>query len=196
MNGRVCGPPSPPWKEISSSKAQPSSSVGVVEAADHDVGDVREAVGAQQVRGRGGREARRAGPRPRRGRVGEVARRRARRARPAPCSAERTSSQPMCGCSRSAGISCGMALVDLLERQPPRLLHQVDEAEVPRAEDDDLAAADVVLGALLRRLRPVASPTAWPTIASCSSPPAKPVTRRAGRASARPARRARSRCAA
>ena len=28
--------------------------VGVVEAADHDVGDVLEAVGAQQVPGRGG----------------------------------------------------------------------------------------------------------------------------------------------
>ncbi len=28
MKGRVCGPPRPPWKEISSSKAQPSSSVG------------------------------------------------------------------------------------------------------------------------------------------------------------------------
>ncbi len=28
MNGRVCGPPMPPWKEISSSKAQPSSSSG------------------------------------------------------------------------------------------------------------------------------------------------------------------------
>ena len=28
MNGRVCGPPRPPWKEISSSKAQPSSSSG------------------------------------------------------------------------------------------------------------------------------------------------------------------------
>jgi hypothetical protein len=30
--------------------------LGVVEAADHDVGDVLEAVGAQQVLGRGGRE--------------------------------------------------------------------------------------------------------------------------------------------
>jgi len=28
MNGRVCAPPRPPWKQISSSKAQPSSSSG------------------------------------------------------------------------------------------------------------------------------------------------------------------------
>ena len=28
MNGRVCNPPMPPWKQISSSKAQPSSSSG------------------------------------------------------------------------------------------------------------------------------------------------------------------------
>ena len=28
MNGRVCGPPMPPWNEISSSNAQPSSSGG------------------------------------------------------------------------------------------------------------------------------------------------------------------------
>ena len=28
MNGRVCWPPMPPWKQISSSNAQPSSSSG------------------------------------------------------------------------------------------------------------------------------------------------------------------------
>ena len=28
MKGRVCDPPMPPWKEISSSNAQPSSSSG------------------------------------------------------------------------------------------------------------------------------------------------------------------------
>ena len=32
--------------------------LGVVEAADHDVGDVLEAVGAQEMRGGGGRERR------------------------------------------------------------------------------------------------------------------------------------------
>src|SRR4029453_2880371 len=41
-----------------------------------------------------------------------------------------------------------MALLDLLERQPSRLLHQVDEPEVPRAEYDDVLARDVVLRAL------------------------------------------------
>src|SRR5687768_13807854 len=44
-----------------------------------------------------------------------------------------------------------MARVELLQREPALLLHQVDEAEVPGAEDDRGLAADVVLGALLRR---------------------------------------------
>ena len=48
-NGLVCGPPSPPWKEISSSNAHPSLEVGVIEAADHDVGHVLEPIRAQQV---------------------------------------------------------------------------------------------------------------------------------------------------
>ena len=43
------------------------------------------------------------------------------------------------------GDELGMALVDLLERQPAALLHQVDEAEVARAEHDDVAVGDVVL---------------------------------------------------
>ena len=42
--------------------------LGVVEAADHDVGDVLEAVGAQQVRAARWARTARAGPRPRRGR--------------------------------------------------------------------------------------------------------------------------------
>ena len=46
MNGLVCGPPSPPWNEISSSNAQPCSKARVVEAVDHDVGDMLESVGA------------------------------------------------------------------------------------------------------------------------------------------------------
>ena len=41
-----------------------------------------------------------------------------------------------------------VALVDLLEREPARLLHQRDEAEVPRAEHDDLPVRDVVLRTL------------------------------------------------
>ena len=41
-----------------------------------------------------------------------------------------------------------MALVDLLEREPARLLHQRDQAEVSGAEHDDLAVRDVVLRAL------------------------------------------------
>ena len=68
-----------------------------------------------------------------------------------------------------------MALVDLFERQPAALLHQVDEAEVAGAEHDDVAIGDVVLGLLLLSL-PVASLMAWPTIELCSSPPAIPWT--------------------
>ncbi len=44
----------------------------------------------------------------------------------------------------------GMALLDLLERQAPLLLHQVDEPQVPRPQDDGSAVGHVVLGALGR----------------------------------------------
>ena len=40
-----------------------------------------------------------------------------------------------------------MALLDLLERQPPLLLHQIDESQVPRAQDDGGAVGHIVLGA-------------------------------------------------
>ena len=42
-----------------------------------------------------------------------------------------------------------MPLLDLLESQAAALLHQVDEAEVARAEHDDVPVGDVVLGPLL-----------------------------------------------
>ncbi len=42
-----------------------------------------------------------------------------------------------------------MPLVDLLEGEPAGLVHQVDEAEVARAHDDDAAVADLVLRRLL-----------------------------------------------
>ena len=38
-----------------------------------------------------------------------------------------------------------VALLDLLEREPARFLHQVDEPEVPGSHHDDLAIRDVVL---------------------------------------------------
>ena len=43
-----------------------------------------------------------------------------------------------------------MVLLDLLERQAALLLHEVDQAQVARPEDHDLAAGDVVLRALRR----------------------------------------------
>src|SRR6476469_9200679 len=49
-----------------------------------------------------------------------------------------------------------MPLVDLLAREAALLLHQVDEAEIAGAEDDDLPVGDVVFRPLLlvRLLRP------------------------------------------
>ncbi len=121
--------------------------IRVVEAPDHDVGDVLEAVGAQEVL-RGGRRERRervvALDRP----VGQPPLPFAPRTS-GPRSSERTSSQPMCGCERRAGIEPRMARVDLLERQPARLLHQVDQPEVARSEHDDVLVPDFLLGLLL-----------------------------------------------
>ena len=105
-----------------------------------------EAVGAQEVLGRGGRE--------RRERVlaldaavGEVVR---------AAGAERdravlggVDEQPADVRVRAeGGEELRVARVDLLERQPAALLHQVDEPEVARAEHDDVAVGDVVLGLL------------------------------------------------
>ena len=117
--------------------------VGVVEGADHDVGDVREPVRAEQVPRRVRREVRE--------RVLALDPSVVQEVRPlapiasAPCSSERTSSQPTCGCAASAGTSRGWRCVDLLARHPARLVHQVDEPEVPRREHDDVLSGDVVL---------------------------------------------------
>ena len=158
-NGRVCGPPRPPWNEISSSNAQPSSSTRVVEAADHDVGDVGEAVGPPEVAGRGGGEGRErvvALDAPlvqvRGARTVRARRRRARRS-------GRAASRCADG-SRSVGISSGWRSSISSRVSRCLLCHQVDEPEVAGPEDDDLAVGDVVLRALLGALRPVASSTA------------------------------------
>jgi hypothetical protein len=141
MNGRVWGPPSPPWKQISSSKAQPFVEDRVVEAADHDVGDVGEAIGAQQV-----------ARRPR----GEVAQRilaldavlvevtcpvRAKHNRAVFGRAHEQPANMRMLAQRSGQL--WMALIDLLEREPAAFLHQVDESEVAGAQDNDVAAGDV-----------------------------------------------------
>ena len=55
-------PPMPPWNEMSSRTRSPLELL-VVEAVHHDVGDVGEAVGAQQV-GRGRGRERRSGSSP------------------------------------------------------------------------------------------------------------------------------------
>ena len=127
--------------------------LGVVEAADHDVGDVLEAVGAQEVLRRGRRE--------RRERV--LALDAAVREVVGAAGAERDRAvlgraheQPADVRVRAErGKQLRVPRVDLLERQPAALLHQVDEPEVARAEHDDVAVGDVVL-------RP-----SWP---SCPSP--------------------------
>ena len=125
--------------------------LGVVEAPDHDVRDMGKAVRAEQVPGSGG------GERCQRilaldPALGEVvgAARRARSARRA-----RVHEQPAdMGVPAERGHELRVPGVELLERQPTLLLHQVDEAKVPGAEDDRGLAADVVLGALLLRRAP------------------------------------------
>ena len=52
------------------------------------------------------------------------------------------------GVLAQGGHELRVARLDLLERQPAALLHQVDEPEVARAEHDDVAVGDVVLGPL------------------------------------------------
>jgi hypothetical protein len=56
----------------------------------------------------------------------------------------------MCGCERSVGTSAGWraSIVDLLEREPAVGLHEIDQAEVSRAEHHGVAARHVVLLAL------------------------------------------------
>src|SRR5262249_48164833 len=119
----------------------------VVEAADHDVRDVGEAVRAAQglgrVRGEGCERVGALDPI-----VGEV---------PHAFSAERDGAVRGRAYEQPADVRVRtqrrkqfrMALLDLLAGQAPWLLHEVDEPEVPRPEDDDLAPGDVVLGALL-----------------------------------------------
>ena len=81
MNGRVCRPADAAVEGDQLLEGAALVELGVVEAADHDVGDVLEAVGAQQVLWRVRRERARAGPRPRRG-PPRGSGRRGRRARP------------------------------------------------------------------------------------------------------------------
>ena len=105
-----------------------------------------EAVGAQQVRGRGGRERRErilALDAALREVVGAAG---AERDRPVLGGADE---QPAdVGVRAEGGQELRVALVDLLERQPAALLHEVDEPEVARAEHDDVPVGDVVLGPL------------------------------------------------
>ena len=58
MNGCVCGPPEPAVEGDQLLEGAALLELGVVEAADHDVGHVREAVRAEQVTGRVRRERR------------------------------------------------------------------------------------------------------------------------------------------
>ena len=155
----------------------------VVERADHDVRDVREAVGAQQV------------PRARWARTPPAGRPPRRAPRPgsgvpvppsatAPCSSERTSSQPTWGCARSAGSRAGWRASISSMRQPPRLLQQVDQPEVAGAEHEAPSPVTRFFSFLGRaRACPVASPIAWPTIEAFSSPVAISPTLPASRCS-------------
>ena len=155
---------------MSSSDAQPWSSIGVVEAADHDVGDVAEAVGAQQVRRRGrgedrqrvfafDRGRRRGGARPARPRTSGPCSARAdeqpadvRDARAAPPAAPG-------GARRSPPSSAGAA-------RPSGRSGRGSRNRARRL------AVDVVLASPSGRRARSPRLSAWPTMALCSSPPA------------------------
>ena len=136
--------------------------IGVVEAADHEVGDVGETVRAQQVMRRVRRRTARAGRRRRRA-PARGSGCRPRRVRPLRALASGARTQPTWGCSRSAGSRPRVLLLDLLERQPLRLVHEVDEPEVAGAEHDDLSIADLVLLRLRRRARRLPDGLATPS---------------------------------
>ena len=131
--------------------------VGVVKAVDHDVGDVRESVGAPQVFGGVGGErlewvvsldpaglqvvgaARADGDRAVLGRAHQQ--------------------ESDVGVSAERWDQVGVALLDLLGAQPALLLHQVDEAEVAGAQHNGVLVAHPVLlmlaaaaGRLVKRL--------------------------------------------
>ena len=71
-----------------------------------------------------------------------------------------------------------VARVDLLERQPARLVHQVDEAEVAGAEHDDVASPQTSFFARFSLAVPVASATAWPTAIASARRRRRPPPRR------------------
>ena len=101
MNGRVCDPPMPAVERDQLLERAALLGDRVVEAVDHDVGDVREAVGAEQV-------PRAFGEKPRSG-SSPVTRPSESRRAPRGADRERAvgrasarAGTPMCGCERSA----------------------------------------------------------------------------------------------
>ena len=92
------------------------------------------------------------------------------------------------------GNELWMPFLELLERQPAALLHQVDEAEVARAEHDDVPVGDVVLGPLLLLSGRLGEGVADHGVLFVTA--GNPFHGAARAASARPARRGRTRCAA
>ncbi len=120
--------------------------IRVVEAADHEVCDVREAVRTQQVVRRCGREVRQrviALDPP----VLEVVRSGSPERQRAVLS--RTHEDPADVWMLAQGRQqARVPFLDLLLRQPSLLFHEVHEAEVARAEHDDLPLADLVLSRL------------------------------------------------
>lgn len=130
MNGWACRPPSPPRKEISSSNAEPLQ-FRIVEAVDDDVGHVLKPVGPAQVGGRTGREW---GERVLA--LDEVA---VQVSHPGRAEHDRTPLARAHEWEADVGMvtqgreQARVALLDLLDGQPSRLLHQVDEPQVPDA---------------------------------------------------------------
>jgi hypothetical protein len=117
--------------------------LGVVEAPDHDVRDVREAVRSKQMHRSVGREDRK--------RVlaldailAEIAD--AARAERQGAVLLGVDEQPAdVRVPPQGGDEGRMTFVDFLEREPARFPQQVDESQIPRAEDDDLLVTHIVL---------------------------------------------------
>ena len=115
----------------------------VVEAVHHDVGDVGEAVGAQQVRRGRGRELRQRVLALHAALAQVVGAAGAQRHGAVLGRAHEQPADVRMGAERRQQV--GVPLVDLLHRHAPRLVHQVDQPEVAGPHHDHLAVADVVL---------------------------------------------------
>ena len=146
MNGSRLGPADPAVERDQLLERAALLEIRVVEAADHDVGHVREPVRAEQVarRVRGERRQRVLALDRSVGEVVSAVGPERDRAALRGADEEPADVRVRAECRDQPRV----ALVDLLEREPARLLHQRDQPEVARAEHDDFPIRHVLLRAL------------------------------------------------